>query len=101
MSDYAWIITRDHLADEGEQGDAGITGPSGAPGELVAQLDAGKGYTFRLYDGDGILYYTGRQVTKGRMGGERLCYAPLGDFGMGWAGCTSVCWQGHPEWDCE
>lgn len=96
-ADYAWVITEDYLEDG--TGDAGIKGPSDAPDDLLAQLDAGKGHTFRLYDDDGILYYTGRLVTSTSMDEEEHTYAPLRDFGQGWAGCAAVRWPGHPEWD--
>lgn len=106
-SEYAWIIDKDHLAEGPQEDDAGITGPSDAPDELLELLkhttgaSAAKGiYTFKLYDDDGEHYYTGRLATALDMNAEEEpCYAPLGDFGMGWAGCTSVKWQGHPEWD--
>jgi hypothetical protein len=96
VSNYAWIITKDHL-DEGN-GDAGISGPSDASDEMLASLEAGKGHTFYLYDDDGERYYTGRLVADEM--DEEACYAPLGDFGAGWAGCTEVRWHGHSEWDC-
>ena len=96
MSDYAWVITKDHLGDGAE----GVSGPAAAPPALLGRVQAGEGSTFRLYDGDAGLYYTGRLLTAGVMGSEQLCLAPLADFGAGWAGCTEVRWAGHPEWDC-
>lgn len=97
-SDYAWVITKDYL-DMGTS-DVGRAGPSDAPLDLLAQLNAGKGHTFKLYDGDGELYYTGRLITTGDMADEEHCFAPLDDFGTGWAGCTEVRWPGHAEWNC-
>lgn len=97
---YVWIIDTDHLADDGGNGDAGITGPHDASDELLTRLGAGEGHTFDLYDHDGNHYYTGRLLTDGDMAEERHCFAPLNDFGTGWAGCTDVRWPGHPEWDC-
>jgi hypothetical protein len=99
-ADYAWTITVDHLAEAGEDGDIGITGPGDAPDGLVARVEGGEGHTFYLYDGDGQRYYSGRLITTGDMGAEEHCLAPLDDFGAGWAGCTSVRWHGHREWDC-
>jgi hypothetical protein len=99
-TDYAWIITKDHLCEPGDKPDTGITGPHDAPGDLLEQVESGKGHTFRLYDSDSILYYTGKLVTTGDMADESHCFAPLDDFGMGWAGCTEVRWPGHEEWDC-
>ena len=102
MSHYAWLITEDCLADAGGEGDAGVSGPSDAPDELLIRLGAGEGNAFRLYDDDQELYYTGRLLTDDTMNSddEEACYAPLGDFGEGWAGCTEVRWPGHSDWDC-
>lgn len=102
MSDYAWIITRDHLAEEfGDmENEVGITGPRAAPDDLLALVKADQGHVFYLYDDDGIKYYTGRLITSGDMDDEDHCYAPLRDFGMPNAGCTEVRWHGHKEWDC-
>ena len=108
QSEYAWIIEKDHLADKPSEDDSGIKGPSDAPDELLYFLEDGpagfdkaiKVHTFRLYDSDDELYYTGRLATMLDMNTEEEpCAAPLYDFGMGWAGCTSVKWHGHSEWD--
>ena len=99
MSNYAWVITKDYLAETPEEDDSGITGPSDASDEMLEEVKSGKGHIFRLYDDDGILYYKGRLLTYGDMT-DGICFAPLDDFGAGWAGCTEVRWQGHPEWNC-
>lgn len=118
---YGWLITKDHLAEcEGHtstdgpignvahcdgtctKGDAGIHGPSDIEAGLLARLKAGEGDTFRLYDDDGELYYTGRLVVDGAYTtyeDQEACFAPLDDWGMAWAGCTSVRWPGHPDRD--
>lgn len=121
-SGYAWIITKDHLAEcEGHEstdgpignvvycdgscnrGEAGITGPSTATEEDLARLKAGKGDTFKMYDDDGELYYTGRLVVSGETthDDEEACIGPLDDFGMPNAGCTEIRWPGHPERNCS
>lgn len=92
---YAWVVDKDHLADEGEEpgtlaGNAAtITGPGGAPAGLLAKLAAGEGRRFRLYDDDGELYYDGRIISIEGAGSEDD-FGPLDDFGMGNAGCTSI-----------
>lgn len=74
---YGWIITQDHLGD----GEEGTMGPNGITLDMEKRLRDGGGELFRLYDDDGYLYYTGRQI--GCYGGE-----PLFDFGAPNAGCT-------------
>lgn len=98
MPDYAWIITTDHLDD----GEAGTSGPRNAPSDLLHDLDDGKGLTFRMHDGDDILYYTGRIVTRqpDDYGHEDVAYAPLRDFGMPNAGCVTITYPGRPDLDC-
>lgn len=100
---YAWIIDHDHLsAEDGETGAVGTAGPAHASDELLARLDNGHGHVFRLYDDDGELYYTGRGIWIDHQDepDEDAAYGPLGDFGLPFAGCTSVRWAGHHEWDC-
>lgn len=120
-SNYAWIITTDHLTEcEGheslagehmgeavycdgscDKGDAGVVGPRNASEEDIARLRAGAGDTFRLYDDDDELYYTGRLVVSGNLthDDQVACFGPLDDFGTPNAGCTSIRWPGHPERD--
>lgn len=98
VANTAWIIDRDHLDGD----DAGVTGPSIAPDELLARLKASKsdGVKFKMYDDDGELYYTGRILALNDDGtemsypecGEEF-FAPLDDFGMPNAGCTSIHYQ--------
>jgi hypothetical protein len=98
---YAWIITADHITEPDDETYAvGVIGPHDAPDELVEAVKKGKGHVFRLYDDDQILYYTGRLITADGEMDEEECYAPLGDFGMGYAGCVIVKWPGHSGWDC-
>ncbi|GAB3830093.1 hypothetical protein [Kribbella italica] len=101
--DYAWIVDIDHLADEGETGDAGTMGPSQAPAELLAKLEAGFGDAiWKVYDDDGELYYTGRLVCileeDGLPSNEAMA-GPLDDWGVG-AGATEVRYPGKPHWNC-
>lgn len=99
---YAWMITKDHLFDgEGITGDeAGTSGPSNADPVLLERVRQGEGKTFRMWDDDGELYYTGRLITRADKywGFEQIMAAPLDDFGTPNAGCTLIKWHGHPEW---
>lgn len=100
-SNYAWKITKDHLAESDDESSVGVSGPGDAPDELLAALDVpGNRYIFRMYDDDGILYYTGYgTATADTLGDEDFCYGPLSDYGAA-SGCVDIRWQGHKEWDC-
>lgn len=99
---YAWVITIDHIPDEtaaeGTNLNAkGVMGPNDAPPDLIARLEKGEGSTFRMYDDDDILYYTGRALSVNDEWDEEACYGPLVDFGRPNAGAVTIKWQGHPE----
>lgn len=100
MGTYAWIITKDHLAEGVEDSDVGVQGPRAASPEALARVSDGEGRLFRMYDDDGELYYTGRLLDTTGEYDEQACYAPLGDYGMPGAGCVVVKYHGHPEMDC-
>jgi hypothetical protein len=88
-STYAWIITRDYLAEEdgGLMPEKGTTGPRDAPDAMLAQLAAGEGTPFRLYDDDGELYYDGRLIGDSE---SEDAFGPLDDFGRPNAGATEI-----------
>jgi len=92
----AWIITQDMLDGE----DVGTAGPRNMSDEMYRALQAGKGYAFTMYDDDGEAYYKGRAMWDADDEDEG-CYGPLGDFGAPNAGCTSIKYHGHPEFDCS
>ena len=103
---YGWIILTDHLGDpEAPQGspsnEAGTMGPRGLSAELRERLVAGEGLTFKLYDDDDELYYTGRIVGVGddtrSLPEEAL--APLDDFGAPNAGCTMIKYRVAGRWE--
>lgn len=108
MADYAWIIDRDHLAEKyDDRGDdvygVGTVGPRGADPKIVAKLESNKkfGMTFKLYDDDRVLYYTGRiWIREGKLYEEEYSCAPLFDFGEPNAGCTDIRYPGRPHLDC-
>ena len=102
-SRYAWRITVDHLSDgpDDPYSSVGVTGPSDAPNRYLQALDSGHGRHFRMYDDDGELYVEGKAYAEGDdVGSEDFCYGPLGDYGEGGLGCTSIRWTWHPEWNC-
>ena len=100
----AWIIDTDHLFDasDGSEDDAGQTGPSDAPDDLIdrLRLKSKPGQTFRLYDDDGELYYTGRVLFSGtddkgqpvtiETADEADAFGPLDDFGRPNAGAVDL-----------
>lgn len=105
---YAWIITEDKI-DDGNS--LGICGPGDAPDDLWVTDDddmvvgvVGKTWTFRLYDDDGIHYFTGKLVTKeidpeaDESGPNGALMAPLSDYGEAF-GCSRISWHGKPEWE--
>lgn len=100
MSSYAWRITTDHLDGE----DVGVEGPRDMTPEQRAQLDAGEGLTFKLYDDDEELYYTGRivgiadpNIVTGGLPEE--AFAPLDDYGEPGAGCTMIKYRIGGKWE--
>lgn len=104
MTTYAWTITKDYLNDPADPDDVnavGVSGPSEASDEALAQVLAGHGRLFRMYDDDGILYYTGRLFDTTGDYDEDACYAPLGNYGMPAAGAVEIRYQGHREMDCS
>lgn len=112
-SHYAWIIDRDHLTGPGgefanpNEDEKGVMGPRDADvaggsyednkAELTRNYKAHN--QFRMYDDDGILYYTGTLYHDGEPD-EEACYGPLGDFGMPNAGAVLIKYTGQPGMDC-
>ena len=93
---YGWIIDRDHLAydlgsvDHDDRDDTGTIGPRNIYPSIKAQLRAGEGEKFRMYDDDGELYYEGRIVFHPDYEAPDMQFEPLDDFGMPNAGCTTI-----------
>jgi hypothetical protein len=89
-SDYAWIVTQDHLDDKKVE----VIGPSNASPEQIEELKAGAGETFKMYDDDGELYYTGRII------GDYCGFEPLDDYGEPNAGATEIKYKNDKdEWE--
>lgn len=95
-SPYGWLITKDHLAEEFGEGDGrkGVAGPRGLSAEMLERLKGTHGYTFTMYDDDGVKVYTGKYL-----GPIDYVMGPLDDFGMPDAGCTEIRYPGKPEWN--
>ena len=98
-SPYVWLIDRDHL----DKKDMVSIGPSQSAfyvdGEsqekLIERIKTNpKVKQFRLFDDDGILYYSGYYVG---LDGE-FEFAPLDDFGMPHSGCTEIHYLEDGEW---
>ena len=88
-----WLITKDTLADLGEPertnlNAVGMTGPRTGTDAEVARLEAGEGEAFRMFDGDGELYYEGRWLEVPSSDGDE--FEPLEDFGHPNAGCAYI-----------
>lgn len=115
VADYAWIIDKDHLHEPGKSvhsSDEGRMGPLNASGRLVSRLQAmpaGKStsniFTFKMYDDDNILYYSGRIIVDATtppaiisLMGLR-CPAPLDDFGTPKSGAVAIRYPGNSRWD--
>lgn len=95
---YGWIITRDHLADATSD-DTGRMGPRDLRDEIEARLLKGEGRAFRMRDDDGELYFSGRIIdTTADADGGEWDFAPLDDYGMPGAGCTSIEYREGNRW---
>jgi hypothetical protein len=91
MSKYAWIINEDTngTGPEGTNMNAvGMLGPRDITPEQEAQLKDGAGEEFKMYDDDGIHYYTGRII------GDYSGFEPLDDYGMPNAGAVDIRYGG-------
>jgi hypothetical protein len=97
VSTYGWIIDTDHLAadDTDTADEAGTIGPRDIPARIHDLLKAGKGIPFRLYDDDGILYYSGRYI--GPLV-DPVMSGPLDDFGRPNAGATEIRYREGDRW---
>ena len=98
MSTYAWIITKDDIAEGDADSSVGVTGPRDITEQQEFLLRKGEGRTFYLYDDDKLLYYTGRAIHDGTSDGEYgIDFGPLDDFGLPNAGCTLIKWEGDKD----
>jgi hypothetical protein len=81
--DYAWLVYHDHL----DHRRVSVYGPGGITDSQCKNLAAGEGTRFRLLDGDGILYYSGRLLGDAE---SEDGFGPLDDYGTPDSGCTTI-----------
>jgi hypothetical protein len=106
---WFWEITTDHLFDDDPEwhtknnirSGKGTTGPHNGDETLKDKVS---GYTFRMYDDDGELYYTGKlYVTPETLDdpeyNESALSAALNNYGTPNAGAVTIRYHGHPEWE--
>lgn len=89
----AFIITRDSITPKGEEGyGTGTIGPRTARPDTIARLKAGEGESFRLLDGDGIVYYHGLFIDDDEREGydAESEFQPLDCYGTPNAGCAWI-----------
>jgi hypothetical protein len=80
---YAWLVYHDHLDHRRVR----VYGPGGITDGQCKRLAAGEGARFRLLDGDGILYFSGRLLGDDESGDG---FGPLDDYGTPDSGCTTI-----------
>jgi hypothetical protein len=81
-----WTITRDFLEQPGAIGTCSVDFQDSEPSLLS--------HRFRLLDGDGEVYYEGRSDDCD----SQRAFAPLDDFGRGFAGCTEIRYLANGSW---
>ena len=91
MRTHGWMITKDHLDGQ----DAEVCGPSNINSATMTRLINGGGEKFRMYDDDGILYYSGRMIHDDDTDG----FEPLDDFGGPNSGCTRLDYLSNGQWE--
>ncbi len=82
----AWIITQDRISEKDERSDVGRR-------SVDFDTFTGEGrdkHMFRLLDDDGEIYYMGFC--------SELTHAPLDDFGLPNAGCTTMQYYENYGW---
>lgn len=89
---FGWVIEKDHISEDGD--------PYDVTGARLGDMPEGvKGVRFALYDDDDVRYYSGRFYTDHAEGvTEEETYEVL-SWAARLAGCTSMRFPGHKEWD--
>jgi Ca2+-binding EF-hand superfamily protein len=81
-----WTITNDFIDGGGKAG----TSSRNFNETEIAEI----AHRFRLLDGDGEVYYEGLSDNYESQG----AFAPLDDFGRGYAGCTEIQYLVNGAW---
>ena len=89
MTDYSWVVTKDHTAEPGDPAGTnmnaiGMLGPRGVT--KTAEEITTKGIPFRMLDDDNELYYEGFYLGPD----DETLFAPLDDFGTPNAGAAII-----------
>ena len=92
----AWVITTSYVEDAADWMKAttvAVEGPASVGQDEVDSLKNGEGFAFRIFDGDGILYFEGRCLER--------AFSPLDDYGTPNAGAARIDYQvrGSEEWE--
>lgn len=93
---YGWIITADHFAEPGEDGDLGTYEPRNISADIARRLQEGGGRSWRAYDADGELMYSGRYIGPE----NESMFGPLEDFATPNVGATTIKYKnGRGGWE--
>ena len=97
----AWKINCSHIEDDRERSPVpvAIYGPHSITHAQRAALDAGRGFSFRLYDDAGALYFRGITLVDPMKGDADSLFAPLDDYGDPDAGCTTIKYLINERWE--
>ncbi len=82
-----WTITNDHVDDGKKVGSASLNYDEANAALLK--------HRFRLLDDDGEIYYEGLSDDCD----SQRAFAPLDDFGLGYAGCTEIHYFDGHTWN--
>ena len=97
MSEYGWIITKDHQTPvkiPGVYSGPNVMGPSWLTDDMEARLKKGEGEAFKMYDDDMELYYTGKIL------GDFEGFEPLDDYGTPNSGAVHIKYKGKSgKWE--
>lgn len=83
---YRWVITKDHISEDGEETIVGVRGPLNADDNLKSNPQH-----FSVYDDDENCYAEGMlYATDAAKDYETACFGPLDDYARPALGCTDI-----------
>jgi hypothetical protein len=102
--DYTWVITRVYIAETIplerwgiDYVPADIVGPYNANTRTANLARGSEGAPFKIYDDDGILYFSGRYWGSDESGpASEWAFAPLDDYGAPDSGAVTIKYK-NPE----